>query len=285
MVGLVTATMTMTYSAFPSCSTWKPLQSPALCITPFPPSVSAFSRAHPPIVSTLCVQRFSSSLVGWKQSVRSSSDFCVALKGRDSQVEVVSAFIFGTCDRVGRESTLWCRAMAGPSAVAAGSLPGQEFTFVNKKGLKVKGLLVDGGAGSKEVCILCHGFRSSKLSGTLSALSTGLAEAGVSTFRFDFSGNGKSEGKFAYGNYWQEVEDLRAAVEFLASKGSRVVCVAGHSKGGNCAVLYASKYHDVPCVINISGRFALEKGQCSVHCHLLVHLVLIHNVAHTSFLA
>lgn len=94
----------------------------------------------------------------------------------------------------------------------------------------------------------------------MTALSKGLAEAGVTTFRFDFSGNGESEGEFEYGNYWQEVEDLRAAVEFWTSKGSKVIAVAGHSKGGNCVVLYASKYHDPPCVINMSGRFALEKG-------------------------
>ncbi|KAG0593235.1 hypothetical protein KC19_1G314100 [Ceratodon purpureus] len=249
MVGLVTATMTMTYCAFLTCPTRGPSRSPALGISPSPSSVSASSRAHTSVVSALCLQKLSSSLVGWKQSLKSGSVLCL----RDSQVGFVSASRLGACDQ---KSRFRCHAMADPSA----SPPAQEFTFVNKKGLKLKGLLVDGGAGSKEVCILCHGFRSSKLGGTVSALSAGLAEAGVSSFRFDFSGNGESEGKFAYGNYWQEVEDLRAAVEFWTSKGSRVVCVAGHSKGGNCVVLYASKYHDVPCVINISGRFALEKG-------------------------
>lgn len=139
--------------------------------------------------------------------------------------------------------------------------PVQELTVMSKRGLKLKGLLVESASNSKEVCVLCHGFRSSKQSGTLSSLSEALVEAGVSTFRFDFAGNGESEGEFAYGNYWDEVEDLRAVVEFLTSRGLRVVCVAGHSKGGNCVVLYASRYHDVPCVINISGRFALEKGQ------------------------
>lgn len=253
MVGLVTAAMTMKYSACLPCSTQT---SPTLSITPFPSPVSAFPSAHPRIASALGVHHLSSGFVGWKQSFRSGLGFGVELKGREPQEAFVSAS--RARDRV-------CQAMADPSAMAA-----QECTFLNKKGLKLKGLLVDGGAGSKEVCILCHGFRSSKQSGTLSALATGLAEAGVSTFRFDFSGNGESEGKFAYGNYWQEVEDLRAAVEFLTSRGSRVVCVVGHSKGGNCVVLYASKYYDVPCVINVSGRFALEKGQCSVHRHVLL---------------
>jgi len=32
------------------------------------------------------------------------------------------------------------------------------------------------------------------------------------------------------------------------------------SSGGNAVLLYASKYHDVPIIVNISGRFALERG-------------------------
>lgn len=30
--------------------------------------------------------------------------------------------------------------------------------------------------------------------------------------------------------------------------------------GGNAALLYASKYHDVPLIVNISGRFGLNHG-------------------------
>lgn len=235
--------MAMTHSAFVSCSTLIPLQTPTL-VKGFP-----VLSAHSSIVSSLSFQHCFETPRGWKQSFRSSTP-----DSRKGRRDPLSASVFEARDP---ESTLRWKAMATPSAEGP---PRQEFTFVNKDGLRLKGLLVDGGAGSKEICILCHGFRSSKEGRTVSALSTALAEAGVSTFRFDFSGNGESEGTFAYGNYWKEVEDLRSAVEFWTSKGSRVVCVIGHSKGGNCVVLYASKYHDVPFVINISGRFALEKG-------------------------
>lgn len=266
----------MTQSTVLPCSTQTPLPSAAFCVSPSQ-SFAFVCRVSPPVIAhsligrAVCVRHCSHSLearLRWKQSFRASSDFWVELQGHESQRDSFDFSAFGVRNRDCQKLKLRCRAMADPSAKEAGGLPAQEFTFTNKNGQRLKGLLVDGGAGSKEVCILCHGFRSSKQSGTLSAISAGLAEAGVSTFRFDFSGNGESEGKFAYGNYWQEVEDLRAAFEFWTSKGSRVVCVAGHSKGGNCVVLYASKYHDVPCVINISGRFALEKGQCPVHWQL-----------------
>ena len=33
-----------------------------------------------------------------------------------------------------------------------------------------------------------------------------------------------------------------------------------HFAGGDVALLYASKYHDIPAVINISGRYDLKQG-------------------------
>lgn len=170
-------------------------------------------------------------------------------------------------------SSMAADATADSVATAASA---EEFTILNKSGLKLRGILVEGEPESKNLCVLCHGFRSSKLSSTLETVSKALVEAGVSTFRFDFSGNGESEGDFLYGNYWREVEDLRSVVEYWTSRGRRVVCVIGHSKGGNCVVLYASKYHDVPNVINLSGRFDLKKGMeeyklvASLHSHFYV---------------
>ena len=35
---------------------------------------------------------------------------------------------------------------------------------------------------------------------------------------------------------------------------------AGHSKGGDSVVTYAAKYDDVPRVVNVSGRFHMDKG-------------------------
>lgn len=129
----------------------------------------------------------------------------------------------------------------------------------NKDDKKLVGLLDD--TGSRELVIICHGFRSSKESETLANLATALNSNGISAFRFDFSGNGESEGEFLYGNYWNEVEDLRAVVLYFSGKERKVNTIIGHSKGGNAVLLYASKHHDiVGTVINISGRYDLTKG-------------------------
>ncbi|XWS26421.1 hypothetical protein CRYUN_Cryun26dG0030900 [Craigia yunnanensis] len=92
------------------------------------------------------------------------------------------------------------------------------------------------------------------------SLATALEREGISAFRFDFAGNGESEGSFMYGNYRREAEDLRAVVQHFCKKGRLITAIIGHSKGGNVVLLYASNYNDVPTVINISGRFHLEKG-------------------------
>ncbi|KAJ7518440.1 hypothetical protein O6H91_21G068900 [Diphasiastrum complanatum] len=95
---------------------------------------------------------------------------------------------------------------------------------------------------------------------TLRTVASALVEEGISTFRFDFSGNGDSEGNFSYGNYWKEVEDIRSVTSFWRAENRQVSFLMGHSKGGNAVLLYASKYGEVPVIVNMSGRFALERG-------------------------
>lgn len=83
---------------------------------------------------------------------------------------------------------------------------------------------------------------------------------GISAFRFDFAGNGDSEGSFQYSNYRREAEDLRDVIEHFRREQRSVEAIIGHSKGGNAVLLYASRYGDVQTVINIAGRFDLRRG-------------------------
>ncbi|ERN16449.1 hypothetical protein AMTR_s00052p00196310 [Amborella trichopoda] len=68
---------------------------------------------------------------------------------------------------------------------------------------------------------------------TIKALTTALTREGISAFRFDFSGNGESEGSFQYGNYWKEVEDLRSVVEYFSGAQRKTRAIIGHSKGSD----------------------------------------------------
>ena len=75
--------------------------------------------------------------------------------------------------------------------------------------------------------ILCHGFASSRNSFHFPAIAKQLAQHDVSSLRFDFSGNGDSEGQFEYGNYAVEALDIRAAVQYVRDGGSKVIGLVG----------------------------------------------------------
>ncbi|KAJ0768860.1 putative alpha/Beta hydrolase [Helianthus annuus] len=83
-------------------------------------------------------------------------------------------------------------------------------------------------------------------------LAAAFATEGISAFRFDFAGNGESEGSFQYGNYYREVDDLRAVIQYFEHEKRSVAAIIGHSK--------ASRFNDVHNVVNISGRFDLKRG-------------------------
>ncbi|XP_050366792.1 uncharacterized protein LOC126785214 isoform X1 [Argentina anserina] len=128
----------------------------------------------------------------------------------------------------------------------------------NSHGEKLVGILHD--TGSKELVVFCHGLHSSKEHIPMVNLAAALEEQGISAFRFDFAGNGESEGLFQYGNYRREADDLRAVVQHFLGCHYAITAIVGHSKGGNAVILYGAKYRDVPLVVNISGRFNLERG-------------------------
>ncbi|KAK3210471.1 hypothetical protein Dsin_015177 [Dipteronia sinensis] len=128
----------------------------------------------------------------------------------------------------------------------------------NKYGEKLMGVLND--TGSTEIVILCHGFRSTKEDTTMVNLTVALENEGISAFRFDFAGNGESEGSFSYANYWREVDDLHAVIQHFHGANRVISAILGHSKGGGVVLLYASKYHDVRMVVNVSGRYDMKGG-------------------------
>nr|GEZ42141.1 alpha/beta hydrolases superfamily protein [Tanacetum cinerariifolium] len=80
--------------------------------------------------------------------------------------------------------------------------------------------------GSKEVVIVCHGYRSckDKIPMVNRNLTVAFANKGISAFRFDFAGN-------------------------------------GDSGGGNVVLFYALRFKDVNNVVNISRRFDLKEAQ------------------------
>ncbi|PQQ08836.1 uncharacterized protein Pyn_03031 [Prunus yedoensis var. nudiflora] len=134
----------------------------------------------------------------------------------------------------------------------------QKIIVPNKHGEKLVGLLHE--TGSEKIVILCHGFRSTKETTTITNLAIALENEGISAFRFDFAGNGESEGTFQYGNYRREADDLHAVIQHFSEANRAASTILGHSKGGDVVLLYASKYHGIRTVVNVSGRYDLKRG-------------------------
>ncbi|KAK1269894.1 hypothetical protein QJS04_geneDACA005279 [Acorus gramineus] len=147
----------------------------------------------------------------------------------------------------------------GQSSKKEGSLVSKQRIIIeNRFGEKLVSILYE--TGSNDLVILCHGFRSSKESKTLVNLAAALTKERISVVCFDFSGNGESEGSFQYGNYRKEVDDLHAIIRYYFGLKRTISAIVGHSKGGDVVLLYASMYHDIHTIVNISGRFYLDRG-------------------------
>ena len=99
--------------------------------------------------------------------------------------------------------------------------------FCNGRGEKLVGTLVE--APTAKTVVLCHGYSDNRDTAILQAFAQRIDEIPLSSFRFDFSGNGESEGTFEYGNYWEEVEDIRSAVEYLRTENREIHALIGPS--------------------------------------------------------
>ncbi|KAI8472361.1 MAG: hypothetical protein J3K34DRAFT_519833 [Monoraphidium minutum] len=166
--------------------------------------------------------------------------------------------------------------------VQGGAAHEDDVSFLNADGLRLAGTFVrsggagggSGGAGAgagagagtggterPKCVILCHGYASYRDDMALPQLAQGLAAAGLNSLRFDFTGNGGSEGTMRFANFQGEVSDVAAAKRFLETQlQQQVVGLLGHSKGGDVVILYAAQHGDIPRVVNVAGRFVMTEG-------------------------
>ena len=80
-----------------------------------------------------------------------------------------------------------------------------------------------------------------------------LADAGLATLRFDFTGLGGSEGEFANTDFSSNVADLVAAARWLESEHRAPSLLVGHSFGGAAVLAAAAQMPSVTAVVTINA--------------------------------
>jgi uncharacterized protein len=142
----------------------------------------------------------------------------------------------------------------------------ERFSFLDPHGHRVAAILTVPDGGTDKICILCHGFLSSKTSSTNNALTRMLIEQGIATFRFDFFGQGESEGPFEQITVSLAVEQAQRAVDLMRERDYRHIGLMGSSFGGLVATLTASQRTDLAClalkcpVVDFAEELRLEFG-------------------------
>ncbi|MGQ0809977.1 MAG: alpha/beta hydrolase [Nitrospiraceae bacterium] len=143
----------------------------------------------------------------------------------------------------------------------------QTITFLDPQSHKVSAVLTTPPSGPDRVAVLCHGFLSSKNSTTNKTLTRMLLEHHIATFRFDFFGQGESEGPFEQITPTLAVGQVMAALDLMAAKGYRRMGLVGSSFGGLVSILTAAQRTDVAClalkcpVVDFAEELRLEFGE------------------------
>ncbi len=151
-------------------------------------------------------------------------------------------------------------------------MPGMEeaLTFKDRDGHRVAAILATPDAPTDRAVLLCHGFLSGKNSTTNKTLTRSLTEQGIATFRFDFFGQGESEGPFEALTVTIAHGQALAALDLLAAKGYKRIGLIGSSFGGLISILAASQRADIAClglkcpVADFAEVLRLEFGEASM---------------------
>ena len=128
--------------------------------------------------------------------------------------------------------------------------------FANDRGENLVGNLHTPDRPIRYGVVLGHCFTCSRHTGILRQICQGLTMAGCAALRFDFSGNGQSEGVFEQSTYSKQISEMKSATVFLREQGVDRIGLAGHSMGAVVALLASVEISAVGAVCCLAGRLS-----------------------------
>lgn len=132
----------------------------------------------------------------------------------------------------------------------------KRITFENHQGETLTGDLYLPENNPKSGVVFGHCFTCSRHTRVITASCEALYNSGIATLRFDFSGNGQSQGDFAETTYSKHVKEMKLAIQQLKNYGVETIGLAGHSMGAAISLLTASRSSEVSAVSTLAGRFS-----------------------------
>lgn len=136
----------------------------------------------------------------------------------------------------------------------------EQIHFKNHDGENLAGTLHLPDKPSQFGVVLGHCFTCTRHTSILRRLAKDFTGEGFIALRFDFSGNGQSEGEFSQSTYSKQVAEMQKAAEIVASNGAAWIGMAGHSMGGLISFLTASQTESVNAVCAIGSRISAMKA-------------------------
>ncbi|CAO3645764.1 unnamed protein product [Cunninghamella blakesleeana] len=141
---------------------------------------------------------------------------------------------------------------------------GEKITIKNKNEEGIVGILVkktelDIAEQKPRIVLICHGVLGHKDYLFFKLLAQ---ELPFTSFRFDFRGNGESEGSPGYANIQEDTDDIAVVADYFEKQGYQIYTIIGHSRGAVSSLKYATSCEKpVPHVVNCSGRFKMDDNQ------------------------
>jgi len=130
----------------------------------------------------------------------------------------------------------------------------QQIQFPNNFGEKLAGTFHAPPEDSRRGIILGHCFTCSRHTRILRDVSSALVAGGFKVLRFDFSGNGQSEGNFSESSYSKQIAEMNSAASFMSAEGVSWLGLAGHSMGAMVALLAAAEMDKVRAVCTLAAK-------------------------------
>jgi putative redox protein len=129
-----------------------------------------------------------------------------------------------------------------------------DINFVNHLGERLFGTHHRPDMPSESGVVLGHCFTCTRHTGILREAGARLADSGFHVLRFDFSGNGQSEGVFIETSYTKYIAEMEVAANFLKAGGVKWLGFAGHSMGAAVSVLAGARLSGIQAICAIAGR-------------------------------